>query len=517
VAYQDLNRRLRDDAPLLSAARPALDWASDTPDSAALVVFLTDREGVVLASAGVGDAVEILGPRPGDVLSEAAIGTNGAGTALATGRAAAVLGPEHYRRALHGLAELGIPLHAPDGSIAGAVAARTSLEDRTLSRLIVAPAVAWLIEREAAVTASAQRAGPMAAGTSAAECRLHRLAETLPIPYLSVGPDGRLAYANAACASWVGIARDDLLGRHLSDTLGDGPCRTIAEYAARSDESPLSLKARVVLPDGNVRHVRLDCIPCRRHGGEIAGYDVLVADCLTPPATASGRRLSSIAGDGQDPAMGPRERKALAIARLEQRRIGQELHDGIGQELTGLGLLADTLAQQLAADSAPDTALAARLVRGLDRLKQQVRNLSHGLIPLEVDGRWLCEALEALASQADAGLAGSCTFEGECPADLGDPERATHLYRIAQQAVTNALSHGRASQIRIGLRVDATTLVLTVEDNGIGITAPHPHSRGLGLRLMRHRAEALDGSLSIEAAGQGGTIVTCRIPGVMAS
>jgi PAS domain S-box-containing protein len=202
------------------------------------------------------------------------------------------------------------------------------------------------------------------------------------------------------------------------------------------------------------------------------------------------------------------EREVLEIAALEQRRIGQELHDGVGQELTGLGLMADALAQRLKAADA-DWRLAAKVAAGLERVHQQVRSLSHGLVPVDVDPEGLRAALEDLAARTGEQSGTACHFEWGGPVEVADAVTATHLLRIAQEAVSNALRHGRARHIRIGLRGEAGNLTLSVRDDGIGIPRYLEESRGLGVRIMRNRAAVIGGTLTVGPAAGGGTLVTC--------
>jgi PAS domain S-box-containing protein len=206
------------------------------------------------------------------------------------------------------------------------------------------------------------------------------------------------------------------------------------------------------------------------------------------------------------------EREVLEIAALEQRRIGQELHDSVGQELTGLGLFADALAQRLAADSPAAAAQADKLVQGIGRVRRQVRSLSHGLVPVEVDPEGLRAALEQLAASTAEASGCACTFEGAAPIDVADPDLATQLYRIAQEAVSNSLRHGRPRRVRIALRSEPGALTLSVEDDGVGLPTTQQDGKGLGLRLMHYRAGIVGGTLTAARGEWGGTVVTCRVP-----
>jgi PAS domain S-box-containing protein len=205
------------------------------------------------------------------------------------------------------------------------------------------------------------------------------------------------------------------------------------------------------------------------------------------------------------------EREVLAIAAHEQRQIGQELHDGVGQELTGLGLMAQALAQHLP-EAAAEKRIALRLVAGLDSVHQQIRELSRGLIPVHVESRGLSAALDDLAARMTASSGVSVT--AECPewVELPDHATATELFRIAQEAVSNAVRHGRPRHIRLTLLTEPNGLRLRIRDDGIGIKGGPRQSDGLGLRIMQYRAGQIGGVLQIGPSQDGGTVVTCTLP-----
>jgi PAS domain S-box-containing protein len=206
------------------------------------------------------------------------------------------------------------------------------------------------------------------------------------------------------------------------------------------------------------------------------------------------------------------QREVLAMAAREQHQIGRQLHDGVGQELTGLGLMAQSLSQRLP-EAAAEKRIAMRLLAGLDSLHQKVRELSRGLIPVHVDSSGLSAALEELAARtADAS---GISVIAECPdwVDLPNHATATELFYIAQEAVSNALRHGRPQNIRLTLFTEPEGLRLRIEDDGIGIPGDVEQSDGLGLRIMQHRAGLIGGVLQIGSSLGGGTVVTCTLPG----
>jgi PAS domain S-box-containing protein len=205
------------------------------------------------------------------------------------------------------------------------------------------------------------------------------------------------------------------------------------------------------------------------------------------------------------------QREVLAMTAREQRQIGQELHDGVGQELTGLGLMAQSLSQRLPED-AVEKRVALRLLAGLDRLHQKVRELSRGLIPVHVESRGLSAALDELAVRTTE--ASGVSVSAECPdwVELPDHGTATELFYIAQEAVSNALRHGQSRNIRITLLTEPDGLRLRIRDDGIGLPDGLEQSDGLGLRIMQHRAGVIGGTLQIGPSQGGGTTVTCTLP-----
>jgi PAS domain S-box-containing protein len=205
------------------------------------------------------------------------------------------------------------------------------------------------------------------------------------------------------------------------------------------------------------------------------------------------------------------QREVLAMTAREQRQIGQELHDGVGQELTGLGLMAQSLTQRLP-EAAVEKRVALRLLAGLDSLHQKVRELSRGLIPVHVESRGLAAALDDLAARTTEASGVSVT--AECPdwVEVPDHATATELFYIAQEAVSNALRHGRPRNIHLTLLTVPDGLRLHIKDDGLGLPDGLEQSDGLGLRIMRHRAGVIGGVLQIGPLQGGGTVVTCTLP-----
>lgn len=203
------------------------------------------------------------------------------------------------------------------------------------------------------------------------------------------------------------------------------------------------------------------------------------------------------------------EREVLDAVTREQQRIGQELHDTAAQELTALGLLADSLTATLPERSPAEGRIAVMIAEGLKRVIRQVRTISRGLIRVEVDAEGLAAALAELAAQTTRMHEVTCTFDSEGPVELASHRTATQIYSIAREAVTNALKHARAKAITIHLESDGRAITLRVQDDGIGLPEIPLDSKGMGLSIMRYRAALINAHLSIHSGEPAGTVVTC--------
>jgi two-component system sensor kinase FixL len=206
------------------------------------------------------------------------------------------------------------------------------------------------------------------------------------------------------------------------------------------------------------------------------------------------------------------QKEIIDVAMLEQRRIGQELHDGTQQELTGLGLLAASLAESLSREHETTASLVAgRVARGIELCNQRVRSLARGMVPVPIDREGLMTALAELARQTTEIHRVLCGFECPHPVEIDNDNEATHLYRIAQEAVSNATRHAKASAIWIRLEQVGGRLILEVQDSGVGLHTVSNRGKGVGLRLMEHRCAMIGGRFAIEPRPDGGTCIICSV------
>ncbi len=207
------------------------------------------------------------------------------------------------------------------------------------------------------------------------------------------------------------------------------------------------------------------------------------------------------------------EREVLAASSREQRRIGRDLHDGLGQHLTGILCLSSGIACTLSEKGLSEAEDAAEIGRMVKQAINQTRALAKGLSPVVLEANGLEAALGELALHVVKIFGISCVFEGRVYGGLGDAGVSEELYRIAQEAVSNAVKHSQAEQIVMTLESNESGTVLTVKDDGIGIPGGDWQSKGMGLRNMVYRARMIGATLEIRRNPSGGTAIVCIRPG----
>lgn len=206
------------------------------------------------------------------------------------------------------------------------------------------------------------------------------------------------------------------------------------------------------------------------------------------------------------------ENEIHAITTREKQRIGQDLHDSLGQKLTGAVFLSRALAAHLGDGQAEARDQAEKINGILKDAVTQVRRTARGLAPVAVGEDGLAHAMRRLAEETCDVFNIACSFRAEAPPPVHDPQVATHLYHLAQEAVSNAIRHGAARDILIRLEAQGTGGRLVIEDDGRGLPPDAERREGAGLRIMRHRARAIGGTLAFGPRAGGGTRVTCEFP-----
>jgi two-component system sensor kinase FixL len=203
----------------------------------------------------------------------------------------------------------------------------------------------------------------------------------------------------------------------------------------------------------------------------------------------------------------------LAESQVEERlHMARELHDEMGGHITGMGMLAQTLQTRLEEAGSPLAVKAEDLVKSIDEAHKHLRSVVRGLMPVEAIPEGLMAALQNLAKQAETVHDISCQFQCDAPVHLVDMTAATHLFRIAQEALNNAIRHGKPRRVTISLTQTETRLEVSVANDGTGLEEIPGGHAGMGMQSMRERARLLGGDLTVRARGGGGSVVACRIP-----
>lgn len=206
------------------------------------------------------------------------------------------------------------------------------------------------------------------------------------------------------------------------------------------------------------------------------------------------------------------QEEVLRVSEREQRRIGRDLHDGLCQHLAATALSGQLLREELAEEGSPSTARAQKIVELIEESIRLSRQSARGLDPVAVDAEGLMSALEEMAATTTQLFRVPCSFECESPVLIHDAPVAEHLFRIAQEAVRNAVAHSRASRIAITLESTEKGLELRVEDDGIGLGHGASEAPGMGLRIMPQRARLIGASFAVEPRPGGGTVIGCVLP-----
>ena len=206
------------------------------------------------------------------------------------------------------------------------------------------------------------------------------------------------------------------------------------------------------------------------------------------------------------------QKTILEIGEKERRRIGQDLHDGLGQHLTGVAFMGKVLADKLTEDRSPEAAVASKLVVLVNEAIKMTRDLARGLLPVVTESHGLVSALDLWAREVSELFQVSCRFECGDTVPVRGNVPADHLYRLAQEAVNNALKHGKAKNIRIRLSANKDGGALTIFDDGCGFEMSRIQSGGLGLRIMNYRAKMIGGSVDVQSTPGSGTVISCKFP-----
>lgn len=207
------------------------------------------------------------------------------------------------------------------------------------------------------------------------------------------------------------------------------------------------------------------------------------------------------------------EKELLTIIERERQRIGQELHDSIGQHLTGIAFMMEVLGEKFANKLSREEVLyAEKICSRVNQATELARNLAKGFHPIDLETKGLVFALKELTDNTEELFNISCSFMCNDAVSVNCISNPINVYRIAQEAITNAVKHGKARNIKINITSKDDSSILTVENDGLEFPAGKTHTEGMGLKIMRYRAELMNSSIDIRRRSNGGTIINCVIP-----
>lgn len=306
-------------------------------------------------------------------------------------------------------------------------------------------------------------------------------------------PGPRIVYVNPAFTAMTGYTADEAIGKTPRILQGPQTERAVLDRLRERLSAGKMFRGEVLnyRKDGTPFVMEWQVAPIRDASGTITHWVATQYDVTDRKET---------------------EKQIVEASARVQRRIAQDLHDGLGQHLLGLTFLARALENTLAGRDDATAEDAAQITQLAQEAVNQTRRLARGLFPVNLEQHGLAMALRDLAAQVEDVFDVPCQFEGE-DLDVTHDVAAMHLYRIAQEAVSNAVRHADPDAVVIQLRrvEDAPQWAeLVVSDDGRGISDETLDDGGLGLRILRFRTDMIDGHLAIRQREEGGTLVRCR-------
>ena len=362
------------------------------------------------------------------------------------------------------------------------------------------------------------------------EARLRATVEQATAGVARCDPNGRIIFANRTLCKMLGYKESELIGKSVAEvTYHDDLKKTMRLFRRMIQEGkPFEIEKRYVRKDGSVLWADVSASAVREPNGKAQSTVAVIVDITARKKVEEVLQRSNEAleelVDQRTKALsvanaelkGEIERRKglegeiLEISDREQQRLAQELHDGICQHLTAVAFMARSVGLRLKNHRVIEVKDIEKIAELVNNAATDTRNLSRALHRIDVDAEGLVGALEDLVDREMWRT--PCRLEVKPSFHIEDDTAASHLYRIAREAVINANKHAQAREIVVTLRGWRKGIVLSVTDDGVGFQNARNGKRGLGFHIMNYRARLMGGQLEIESLEKGGTRVACYLP-----
>jgi PAS domain S-box-containing protein len=306
-----------------------------------------------------------------------------------------------------------------------------------------------------------------------------------------ISKEGKFIDANPACLNLFGINKEELRYVKIWDSVVFTKAKEKFIHDMEEKKSVVDYPAKLRKKDGALIDCLVNASVKRASDGNIVGYQGIIRDITEK------KKL---------------EQKVLEISEKERREIGQDLHDGLGQLLTGIALKGKSIAQKLDKRSLPEAKDAQRLTDLVNEAINQTRRLTKGLVPSSLQAGGILTALKEMADNISQAHGIPCTVKTNCLEMDFDIVKANQMYRIAQEATLNAVKHSEAKRISINLNEEDDRIILSIVDDGIGFSFDTISPDGRGLHIMEYRAGMIDATLRVVRNKKQGMTILCAIP-----
>lgn len=316
------------------------------------------------------------------------------------------------------------------------------------------------------------------------------LFEASPDPLVTIGADGKITDVNSALEVMTGCFRKDIIGTDFSDYFIEPELARTAYLKAFKEgltqDLPLELKHR----EGHNTSVLYNATVYRNESGQVIGVFAAARDI------SERKRL---------------EREISEISSQERRNIGNELHDEVGQSLTGISFLCKVLEQRFSERKSDDYRDIQKIKEGLNEVIKKVRDISRDISAFKVSEGDIQSALQGLAIRTKEIYNVKCSLDCDVGFQVGNGIITEQLYYIASEAAANAAKHGKPENIHINLYCTDKKINIAVEDDGAGFNPDKDHVQGMGIRIMKYRAGIIGATFDIKRTTDGKTVVSCSV------